>query len=214
MRRADRQLAEPTRSLTDFPRCDLSAGQTVYRSHTATNGAWWFASAKADPDDGGRFDLVAPDGTCYVAVDAETAARERFGEQIIDAGYVFEEDVAAVRISRLELQEDASAADTTHRRAANWITRELAAIDNYELTQEWAAAFAAAGFDALIYYSRFTTAGDQLAIALFGPAGTRAWPVVGEEDVREVLEEAGVTIVSVRPIRALKRSTRLDETTR
>lgn len=136
MSRADRQLAEPGRDLTDFPRADLPVGQTLYRSHSAANKPWWFASIQPEPSDGGRLDLAAPRGTCYVALDPGTAARERFGEQLRELGYVSAEAVDAAAISMLELQEDVSADDGTDRLAANFVlTRELAALDDYPLAQ-------------------------------------------------------------------------------
>ncbi|MCE5288655.1 MAG: RES domain-containing protein [Nocardiaceae bacterium] len=52
----------------------LRKGVELYRAHHRDFGVWWFAS-----DTGGRFNLEATNGTCYLAVDEETALRERLG---------------------------------------------------------------------------------------------------------------------------------------
>ncbi|WP_448073902.1 RES family NAD+ phosphorylase [Georgenia yuyongxinii] len=201
MTRARRHLPEPT-DITGFPRRTVPAGETVYRSHGERNAdgtprsPWWFASAPADPDNGGRFDLPTPNGTCYVAFDPTTALRERFGEELMELGVLSGEDVDATAVSRLTLQDDVAAADTGDERAANWITRELIAIDGYALTQRWAAAFARDGHEGVLYESRFTTVTETPPPAPFGPAGGRDWPVDGTEDVRAVLGKAGIKVAN------------------
>ncbi|NKZ80542.1 RES domain-containing protein [Rhodococcus hoagii] len=59
------------RSLTGFPTWSLTTRRQLWRGHKAGNGPWWFASSGR-----GRFDLVEPRGTCYVAFDERTAIRE------------------------------------------------------------------------------------------------------------------------------------------
>lgn len=206
MTRAARHLQEPWRDITDFPQRELVAGQTVYRSHAKENGPWWFASLPADEP--GRFDLHSPAGTCYVGLDEGTAVLERFGPELHDQGWVFEESALGAAVTELELAEDVHAADTAHQRAASWITRELASIDDYELARRWAAKFFAAGFEGLHYQSRFTTGSDQCALALFGDAGTRPWPIGRTLDVVEMLEDADIQVVRPLPLRALTKATR------
>lgn len=208
MSRADRQLPEPVRDLGDFPRRTLPRGTVLYRSHSVTNGPWWYASAQPEPDDGGRFDLPDPDGTCYVALDADTALRERLGEEIIRSGLVMAADVATTTISRLALPDDVNAADAAAPAAANWVTRELGSMDDYALAQRWAVALFDAGCEGLVYQSRFTTGAEQYAVALFGDAGTRPWPVDGAEDVRTLLGAAGIAVAKPRRRAALTTSTR------
>lgn len=211
MSRAAPHLREPGQDLTHFPRTRLAGGTTVFRCHSADNGPWWFAS-RPDDEPGGRFDLQAPHGTCYVALDDQTAVLERFGPQIHRQGVVFEEAARGARISALKLPEDVDAADTADRRAAAWVTRELMAGGDYRLTQRWAAAFFRAGCTGIRYQSRFATGHDQFAVALFGEQGTRPWPQGVPAEVVEVLEQAGIKVLRPLRLRSLHRAERPSRT--
>ena len=62
-----------------------------------------------------------------------------------------------------------------HHRAARpgfGVTAELASITPYDLPQQWAAAFARAGYQGVRYRVRHDPGGSR-ALALFGPAGER-----------------------------------------
>jgi hypothetical protein len=206
VRRTDTHLRAPD-DVVGFPRRGVPTGQTMYRAHEARNDdgttrlPWWFASAPADPDTGGRFDLPAPRGTCHMAFDPETALRERFGPELAEHKVLTAAAVNKTTLSRLELPGDVDAADTGATQAANWITRELVTTGDYALTQQWAAAFADDGAGGVLYESRFTTVPETNALALFGDAGRRDWPVEGTEDVRGTLGKAGIEIVpGARPL--------------
>ncbi|ABG99767.1 hypothetical protein RHA1_ro08723 (plasmid) [Rhodococcus jostii RHA1] len=54
----------------------VTGRRQVTRGHRVSNGPWWFSSSG-----GGRFDLSAPRGTCYVAFDEATAIRETVGRR-------------------------------------------------------------------------------------------------------------------------------------
>lgn len=63
--------------LKDFPRGNSPS--SLYRAHSSAHGPWYFAPLPAEPRHGGRFDLAAPHGTCYVANNIEACVRERLG---------------------------------------------------------------------------------------------------------------------------------------
>lgn len=73
-------LSEPPAPhiLTRLAKATLAGRQLhrVYRTDRA--GPWWFASVPAEPRHGGRFDLPAPDGACYLATNSAGAVLEAF----------------------------------------------------------------------------------------------------------------------------------------
>lgn len=162
----------PGRSVEGFPRRVLRRGSTVHRAHLAARGPWWFGH-----DGTGRFDVSAPRGTCYLACDALAALRERIGPVLGAAPAVPETLVADVVVSALRVPGEWAVADLQVRAAGDYgVTRELETMVPYAVPQAWARAFDAAAFDGVAYGPRFTT-GEGSAIAVFGDAGTRDWPV-------------------------------------
>jgi len=167
-------LAEPgARPLDGFPDWPLTARRRLLRGHKTANGPWWFASTG-----GGRFDLDAPRGTCYVAFDDRTAIRETVGEVLTSGGVITAEFAAERSMSTLRVPTRRRLADTCAESAADFgLTRELCTLTPYELPRRWAAALADP-FDGLRYQTRFTTGSGANAAALFGDAGARDdWPV-------------------------------------
>jgi len=80
------------------------------------------------------------------------------------------------------------------------LTGEIHSTPDYALTQAWAAAFAAAGFDGIRYLLRHDPGQSLAGTALFGPAGAADWPLnPGEPIGSGVIEEAerrfGVRVV-------------------
>ncbi|WP_433604234.1 RES family NAD+ phosphorylase [Prescottella agglutinans] len=162
-------LVEPgSRPLDGFPGWPLTTRRRLLRGHKTANGPWWFASSG-----GGRFDLDAPRGTCYVAFDERTAIRETVGEVLASAGVITSEFAAERSLSTLRVPARRRLADTCAEAAADFgLTRELATLTPYVLPRRWAAALADL-FDGLRYQTRFTTGAGANAAALFGPAGAR-----------------------------------------
>ena len=161
------------RSLTGFPRWRLTARRALMRGHRVGNSPWWFASSGA-----GRFDLPAPNGTCHLALDVTTAVRETVGERLATLGVVDDEFARKRYISTLRVPKSRLLADTCHAVAADYgVTRELPTMTPYPVPQSWACALHRAGFAGIRYQTRFTTDPAPNAVALFGPAGERSWPV-------------------------------------
>lgn len=171
--RDDVALRAPgSRTLTGFPGWRLTGRVQVKRGHRATNGPWWFSSSG-----GGRFDLQAPRGTCYVAFDERTAIRETVGEALASLGVIAHAFAAERALSTLRVPGTHELADTCAEPAADFgVTRELCTMTPYDVPQAWAAAFDAE-FDGIRYQTRFTTGPTANAVAVFGPAGGASWPV-------------------------------------
>lgn len=160
----------PPATLEQFPAQEVGDGTDLFRAHLAELGPWWFGS-----DGGGRFDLPAPAGTCYVALDAESAVRERLGPVLGGRSALPDSALTDVVVSRLRLPQARRVANLQARAAARFgVTRELETMVPYAVPQAWARAFAAAGLEGVRYGPRFTP-GDCSAVALFGPAGQADW---------------------------------------
>lgn len=180
-----------------LPRAD---GRTLrgpwYRAHHPDFGAWYFASCEVDADEGGRFDLPDPHGTCYMASSAEVAVRERLG--VVAAGRPLTAAAlaaGAVSVMTVPPALKRDIADTTHPEAARAITREIATTTDYVRTRAWAAHwFTAEHRTGVRYEPRFST-GPAVSLALFdaaGPAvhGTRRMTA---DELAAVLSTRGVT---------------------
>jgi hypothetical protein len=189
-------VTDPPEALDRFPVWHVHAGTTFHRVTHGEHGPWWFAS-----DGGGRFDLVSPRGTCYLADDPVLAVLEVFGD--LWPGVVSAEFLSMRRLWTLALPSQCDAADTTVRAARGFgVTAELATVTPYELPQRWAFALAAAGFDGIRYRARHDPGGGR-ALALFGAAGERTrWrrgrssPIAGPL-LERLRREAGVVVAPI-----------------
>lgn len=166
-------LGAPPADLSGFPRSRLTPETALYRAHTRGRSPWWFSSELS-----GRFDLLPPQGTCYLATDVETALRERFGHELVDLGVVSFEAAARTSVSTLRVSTPRWLANTCAGAAASFrMTREIATTPNYALTQAWAAALHGTGrHNGIRYQTRFTTGATANATALFDAAGQQDWP--------------------------------------
>lgn len=171
-REASAQRPPDTRAgaLTDFPVHRLRGTAVVHRAHLAANNPWWFSSS------GGRFDLAAPRGTCYLATTALAALRERLGPVLAARRSVPASTLDGVVVSALRCPvPDGPAslrlADLRAAAAADFgVTRELESMTPYEVPLAWAAAFDEVGLDGVRYGPRFSP-GPASALALFGATG-------------------------------------------
>ncbi|NMR28660.1 RES family NAD+ phosphorylase [Crystallibacter degradans] len=179
----DRGLGNPPAELTDFPAEQISADRDLYRCVSKPRKPWWFGS-----DGSQRFDLKEPRGTTYVALDIESAIREKLRRRLLEGGILDEVMVDAIELHTLRLPRDGRYANTGSGRAQDFgANRELSTIMDKELTCRWAEAFADAGFDGIFYASRFTSPMECNSLAVFGDAGERTWPsepMAGRQAIR------------------------------
>ncbi|MGB8405909.1 MAG: RES family NAD+ phosphorylase [Mycobacterium sp.] len=171
--RQQRALGNPPADLAGFPRWRLKPNYVLRRAHRAGYSPWWFSS-----DLSGRFDLISPFGTCYLATDITTALRERFGHELVNQGTVTFTTAAQTHVSALVVPAGRWVADCCHDDAATFgLTRELGTCANYDIPQGWAMALHRERLHGLRYQTRFTTGPRPNAVALFDDAGLHDWPV-------------------------------------
>jgi hypothetical protein len=113
-----------------------------------------------------------------------------------------EAELAARRIARLDLPPVLLADCSSALCRRFGLTGEIHSTPEYALTQAWAAAFAAARFDGVLYLLRHDPSQRLGSVALFGPAGAPPWPFTpGEPIGLGVIEEAerrfGVRVMPV-----------------
>lgn len=197
------QLGPPV-SLDGLP-VNKPTGHHWHREHghrdlAPDKGCWYFASLPADPAAGGRFDLPAPDGTCYFANKPRVAALERVGRftaqhKPVPADLVAARIVTSVATSTLP----AKAANLTAARAATHfgVTGELFTTPDYTIGQAWAAAVHDHRHEALTYTPRFSP--GERAIAVFGPSGPNPRPVQSVQPLGQVLQAARIPVIDIPP---------------
>jgi hypothetical protein len=154
-------LREPG-DLTGFPA--VNPPSRLVRVCRSDRSTWWFSA-----DGSGRFDLTRPDGTCYLATDANAAIREA-----TRLGPVSSDWVRSRQLRQVEPPDaDARLAATTRKAAGRYgVTAELATVVPYELPRRWAAAFRAHGFDGIRHQLRHDQRSRPSGVALFGLVAT------------------------------------------
>lgn len=147
-------------------------GRVLHRVFRADRPSpWWFSSAPDDPDEGGRFDLRAPDGSCYLATSAAAAVLEAFadfGRGLLPASELRGRARAEVKAPP---GSPRAARLTAARARAAGVTRALWAGPDRALTQRWAAALRRAGWRALWHGTQHDPTGLARSVTLFDLAG-------------------------------------------
>lgn len=182
-------------TLRAFPTKRLGAEERIFRVVNRSKGPWWFGNTGA-----GRFDLLAPEGTCYLARDDIGALLEVVAAGRTD-GAILESDLTNRRLVKLRVPKAHSLSDLAHRRAAAFgITAEIGTIVPYDLPRSWAASLRSSGSDGLEYSLRHDPAGSK-GVALFGQAGERTdWPPgesapIDERLRRRLERESGLRVI-------------------
>lgn len=159
--------------LRDFPSYALSETLPLVRIHLARRHPWYFSSHLT-----GRFDLPAPNGTCYLAESPLGAYVEVFQRWIVDRIPIPRSEVDVRHASTLFVPRDITLADCTHSRALEFgVTGAIHAATNRTLTQAWAAALNAAGFEGIRYLVSTAPTMQLVGFALFHTSGEATWPV-------------------------------------
>lgn len=177
-------------ALSGFPTTSLSRGARFCREH-GSKGPWYFASGP-----GGRFNLDDPDGTLYLAVNPEDAARKRIGGDFDRSGRVPASVVTGRSVSILPLPQPVVAADLVADKAEQYgiVLGELTTMTPYAVPRAWAAAFAATGFGGLWTTLRFSVPLGR-GLAVFGVQGPRDWPADDQpRALRRVVESMSITV--------------------
>jgi len=161
----------PTGALQGFPTFRLKPATRLHRAHSRDRGPWWFGAS------GGRFDLQAPLGTCYLADSPLSALRERLGTVLGGSAAVPASLLEDAVVSALSVPEEVVLADLESSAASRFgVTRELATMVPYAVPQAWARAFHEAQHGGVRYGPRFST-GQTCSYAVFSAGGASGWPV-------------------------------------
>lgn len=164
---------------------------------------WWFASVPADPATGGRFDLPAPTGACYLAETVAGAVLEALQAHLDNLPAAELAVRGAVRVEVPAAMPPA--ADLTDPVGVQLgLTAAVWAGPDRPLTQRWAAAFRRDGWWALHSGIQHDLTGTLCGVTLFDQAGghepTHAGPwMIAEVDLLDdealvELAEAGVVV--------------------
>jgi hypothetical protein len=182
-------LGEPPEAvrLQQLPGVEL-AYKTLHRVYRPRSDSgderspWWFASVSEDSDyQGGRFDLAAPNGSCYLALSAVAAVLEAFRD--FGKGLLPEEELRPRRRAEVVAPRTApiaaNLADPEARGIAG-VTAGLWAGGDEDVdvmaamrakTQRWAMALSSAGWRSLHHGIQHDPSGSQRAVTLFDRAG-------------------------------------------
>ena len=197
-RRRDASRQGPPGDLTGFPSRLLTTTRRWSRCHRRTLGAWFFATTPPDAaqGEGGRWDLAAPHGTCYLAEDDRAALMEVVGPDLYDQGFLTEGFLRQRVTSTVTLPERPRVADLLDDRISVFgATAELGGAITYDRTQAWARAFGEHGFGGIVFGLRFRPNTEGLAV--FGTSGPAAVaPVHGPpRETLEVAEDLDLSIL-------------------
>ena len=179
MARSELALQPPPQDLSGFPVVTIKADTPLHRVTgwdvlaTVPRSPWWFSSTP-NPDPG-RFDLAHPRGTLYAGHDDLAGLSERLGPDVAARHEIDPAIVEKMGFTTIAFDRQLRLADVSAPTAAGafGMTKELTTGD-YGLAQAWATAFDAAGFDGILYASRFDNRVGPHAVAIFGNAGATA----------------------------------------
>lgn len=131
---------------------------------------WWFAPAPLDGG-GGRFDLPAPNGSCYAATSFEVALLEALGD--FSGGMIPRSALEARKLSTVEVPSSApKAADLTAQSAAGvGVDVSLWADGDRALTQRWAVELHGSGWQAIHHGACHEPTGAGRSVTFFDAAG-------------------------------------------
>jgi RES domain-containing protein len=201
----------PAPDLTRLPRHTLAEARLhrVYRRGRAS--PWWFASVPAVPAAGGRFDLPAPLGACYLASSVAAGVLEAL--QGFGRGLLPDVELRNRVCAEVVAPESAPAAAqlTSARARGLGITAALWAGLDRALTQRWALQLHRAGWRALWTGIQHDPTGMLRAVTLLDLAGEHppygasdAWvhtehPLHGDPAVASALHRYGITVTDSNP---------------
>jgi hypothetical protein len=166
-------LTAPPADLAGFPpRRSTSSVRVLYRifwhrdrGTGAPNSPWRFSTT---PPGHNRYDVPAPNGTCYWTNRRYGAWVEVFrGAKLVDASDVRRRRIWTGNAPVLRL------ANLRAPKAYSYgVTAAISTQPDYTLPQQWAEALRRHGFDALVGSCSHDPSSTALNVAVFGKAGT------------------------------------------
>ncbi|MDQ0633184.1 hypothetical protein QFZ40_001093 [Arthrobacter pascens] len=184
-----------------FPSMSFPAGSKWYRNHGPL-GAWYF-----DGSLGGRFNLLSPNGTLYLANTEEGAFREWVGPGVDPAAHrrgIHDSLLRDRWVSFLTLPVAVNAADISASDSLWWgILPRLWCSPPYDTPQAFAKEFLEAEFGGIYTPLQYTP--GQRGIAVFGEEGPREWAAGAEKvSMTAVAQKLGVPVWRAPKMREMK----------
>ncbi len=162
-------LADPPKDKTDLDGFPEAVAPRQLHRLSEWPGTWWFSSTPGGQS-GGRFDLSAPDGTCYLAETLDGALVEKLLRTRTKV--VLAERLAEVFHATVTVRVMPHCADLAAPEAVGFgINGEIHTTLDYATPRRWAAALRRAGWRSLRYLLRGDPSGRNSGRALFGKAG-------------------------------------------
>ena len=157
-------------------------------------GPWYFAAVtKSRPiAETGRFDLTAPDGTCYLGDTPQAAYKEHFQAKLIDP-----DDERGRALACASPRGEVRIGDLASEEAeAIGVSLVEATTRNRRATQNLARQVRGAGFDGIRHLRRSDPTGRTYTYGLFGSAGAHAnLPGWDTKEGLALQRPAGITFV-------------------
>ncbi|MGH9068477.1 MAG: hypothetical protein ACRD0J_13465 [Acidimicrobiales bacterium] len=176
------------------------AGRVLHRVFRAgRRSPWWFASVGDAPRAAGRFDLPAPDGSCYLATDPVAATLEAlqdYGRGVLPVAELRTRRRAVVTAP---LGAPRAARLVSARARGLGVTQALWAGADRALTHHWARALRRAGWLALWTGTQHDPTGRARGVTLFDETGEHPpygdhgwqWHALPLADDRQVVDGFG-----------------------
>lgn len=164
-------LPPPPDSLSGFPERQLAQGTSIFRLHHRDLGPFWFSSTPADSDEGNRFDLAAPMGSSYWALQPAVALLETLARRPVRT--IPSEVLDQYKLTIAELPGDLGPVANVPVKAARrfGLTAELFTTTHRRMTRAWAEALADHGFVAVLGLARHDVTGRNRTLTLWGKGG-------------------------------------------
>lgn len=189
--------------LDGFPRRTLRGGQLVHRLHHRDLGPFWFAQSAPEDPNGNRFDLPAPDGASYWALEPVVALLETLARRPVRL--IPTAVVDRFAMTEAALPQEVEAANMAVKAARKFgMTAEIHTTANRPLTKAWAVALFAAGFRSVLAIPRHDVTGRHRTFTMWDRTGEHApwdwdWEPTTAPVNAEVLDELATWGVRVVP---------------
>jgi hypothetical protein len=181
--------------LRHFPSYALRKGSVLYRAHHRDGYPLQFSSGSTL-----RFDVDAAGGTLYASRDVETAMDAVLGRASAGLRIVTTAQADLLKVSKIVVLKPRKLASFIAPRAKNFdTTKQMLGVKR---ALPWARALHAAGFEGVLYSSKYTEGARGGRIALFGTKTPKEkWPSPDPEPIpgRQAVQEAGWELVPILP---------------
>jgi hypothetical protein len=189
------------KDLQKFPNYKFPPSQTIYRIYRTfspdgqARDSWFFSSA--ENTHAGRFDLLAPKGTCYFACSAIGAWLEVFRGALVKD----RQDMENRRIAHVSRKSSAiHLADLASQKSISFkVTLDIASGNDYKNSQSWASELEQNKFAGVRALLRHDPSGGEHTIGIFGSAGPST-AIPGWQTISTKLEDEALLLSTLHTL--------------